>query len=47
MKFNFDIKNKKGGFEADIEKIVEKVWNNTKIIGKKNLIQSIMPKKKS
>lgn len=24
MKFNFDIKNKKAGFEADVEKIVEK-----------------------
>lgn len=24
MKFNFDIKNKKAGFEADVERIVEK-----------------------
>ena len=24
MKFNFDIKNKKAGFEADVEKLVEK-----------------------
>lgn len=49
MKLNFDIKNKKGGFEADVEKIIEKGieqhdknWKdkfNTKYNARKEMIQ--------
>ena len=49
MKFNLDIKNKKGGFEADVEKLVEKSmdqhdrnWKdkfNTKHNAKKEMLE--------